>query len=86
MIPLWSLRLEFALLCLSAFIAFVYLTALQSLTLASLRETRHHGAVASENKICTQIGVSLLKAGGNAADAVRDPFGIHLEAASALTD
>ena len=28
------------------------------------------GAVASENKICTRIGIDLLKAGGNAADAV----------------
>lgn len=29
------------------------------------------GAVASENKVCSQIGIDLLKAGGNAADAVR---------------
>ena len=29
------------------------------------------GAVASENKLCSQIGIDLLKAGGNAADAVR---------------
>ena len=28
------------------------------------------GAVASENKICSSIGIDLLKAGGNAADAV----------------
>ena len=28
------------------------------------------GAVASENKICSHIGIDLLKAGGNAADAV----------------
>ena len=28
------------------------------------------GAVASENKLCSQIGIDLLKAGGNAADAV----------------
>ena len=28
------------------------------------------GAVASENKVCSQIGIDLLKAGGNAADAV----------------
>lgn len=34
------------------------------------------GAVASENRVCSQIGIDLLKAGGNAADAVRDsrPF------------
>lgn len=31
------------------------------------------GAVASENKVCTQIGIDLLKAGGNAADAVSRP-------------
>ena len=29
-----------------------------------------HGAVASENRLCTQIGIDLLNAGGNAADAV----------------
>ena len=29
------------------------------------------GAVASENKVCSQIGIDLLKGGGNAADAVR---------------
>ena len=29
------------------------------------------GAVASESKICSHIGTDLLKAGGNAADAVR---------------
>lgn len=29
-----------------------------------------HGAVASESKICSQIGINLMKAGGNAADAV----------------
>ncbi|KAL2058586.1 hypothetical protein ABVK25_001314 [Lepraria finkii] len=28
------------------------------------------GAVASENKLCSQIGIDLLKAGGNAADAL----------------
>ena len=30
-----------------------------------------HGAVASENSVCSQIGIDLMKAGGNAADAVR---------------
>lgn len=30
----------------------------------------HLGAVASENNICSQIGVDLLKEGGNAADAL----------------
>lgn len=28
------------------------------------------GAVASENRVCSQIGIDLLGAGGNAADAV----------------
>ena len=32
------------------------------------------GAVASENKLCSQIGIDLLKAGGNAADAVSLTF------------
>ena len=32
------------------------------------------GAVASENKLCSQIGIDLLKAGGNAADAVSLAF------------
>lgn len=32
------------------------------------------GAVASENKLCTQIGIDLIKTGGNAADAVRFIF------------
>lgn len=30
----------------------------------------HLGAVASENSICSQIGIDLLKEGGNAADAL----------------
>jgi len=29
------------------------------------------GAVASQSSICSNIGIDLLKAGGNAADAVR---------------
>jgi len=28
------------------------------------------GAVASESSVCSQIGIALIKAGGNAADAV----------------
>lgn len=41
---------------------------------------QHHGerdksgAVASENKICSQIGIDLLKMGGNAADAVSSAY------------
>ena len=30
------------------------------------------GAVASESSVCSRIGVDLIKAGGNAADAVSD--------------
>lgn len=30
------------------------------------------GAVASENAVCSRIGIDLLQAGGNAADAVSD--------------
>ena len=37
------------------------------------------GAVASENKVCSQIGIDLLKAGGNAADAVSATF-LHVGA------
>ena len=36
------------------------------------------GAVASENKICSHIGIDLLKTGGNAADAVSRDNHIHL--------
>jgi gamma-glutamyltranspeptidase/glutathione hydrolase len=35
--------------------------------------SRHHdklGAVASENRVCSQIGIDILRAGGNAADAL----------------
>jgi gamma-glutamyltranspeptidase len=40
-----------------------------------LRDYRYHagdklGAVASETAICSRVGIDLLKAGGNAADAV----------------
>ena len=33
-------------------------------------DRNRQGAVASENRVCSQIGINLLKAGGNAADAV----------------
>ena len=32
------------------------------------------GAVASENAVCSRIGIDLLQAGGNAADAVSNAF------------
>lgn len=38
-------------------------------------EDNRLGAVASENRVCSQIGIDLLKAGGNAADAVSPRIG-----------
>lgn len=35
-------------------------------------ESDKQGAVASENAVCSRIGIDLLQAGGNAADAVSD--------------
>jgi hypothetical protein len=37
----------------------------------------HLGAVASESSICSEIGIDLLKQGGNAADAVSSPAKIY---------
>lgn len=31
---------------------------------------RDHGAVASESTTCSQVGIDIMRAGGNAADAV----------------
>ena len=44
----------------------------QALLGLQTQQTSHDqlGAVASENRVCSQIGIDLLKAGGNAADAV----------------
>ncbi|KAL8645178.1 MAG: hypothetical protein Q9226_007417, partial [Calogaya cf. arnoldii] len=64
-----ALRLEIVLIGASAFLAFLYLTTSNLLFVGKLHEVAHHGAVVSENKVCTRIGVDLLKAGGNAADA-----------------
>jgi hypothetical protein len=33
-----------------------------------------HGAVASESSVCSQIGIDIFRAGGNAADSVIDDF------------
>ena len=74
MLSLWAGRLEIVLVSASAFIAFVYLTTSHLIVLGLHRGTVAHGAVASENKVCTQIGIDLLKAGGNAADAVCYPL------------
>jgi hypothetical protein len=34
------------------------------------REDGRHGAVSSESAFCSSVGIELIKAGGNAADAV----------------
>lgn len=47
-----------------------YLTTQLALSSPLHRHEPHLGAVASESSICTQIGVDLLRAGGNAADAL----------------
>lgn len=67
---LWAVRLEILLIGASAFVAFLYLTTSKLLFVGLHQEVLHHGAVASEKKVCTQVGLDLLKAGGNAADAV----------------
>ena len=38
----------------------------------------HLGAVASQSSLCSQIGIDLLKNGGNAADAVRCLLNVSL--------
>ena len=65
MLSLWS--------CLSA-LALAGLIDQTALVEPAERQMRHasghHGAVASESTICSDIGIGLLKQGGNAADAV----------------
>jgi hypothetical protein len=43
----------------------------QPLHSETFREHDTNGAVASENVRCSQIGIDLMRQGGNAADAVR---------------
>ena len=66
----WSVSVRFRVV---AFIAFCCLLAGQ-IFFRSVGELQVDydklGAVASESKLCTQVGIDLLKAGGNAADAV----------------
>ncbi|KAL9005311.1 MAG: hypothetical protein Q9188_001902 [Gyalolechia gomerana] len=74
MLPTCLRRPEIVLAALLAFTIFAYFTALHTpLIHPADNETNHDrfGAVASEKKLCTQVGIDLLKAGGNAADAVR---------------
>jgi hypothetical protein len=58
------------------------------LGVGSVWASNTNGAVACESAICTQIGIDIMKGGGNAADAVssipshlasanRDPDGSH---------
>lgn len=49
------------------------LISVAQFTSASVGASDHQprlGAVSSENAVCSQIGINLLKAGGNAADAM----------------
>ncbi|MCJ1402154.1 hypothetical protein MMC11_005373 [Xylographa trunciseda] len=65
--------MEATLICAWALMAAFALAATQ-IALSSLAPQNHGdgklGAVASESKICSQIGIDLLKSGGNAADAL----------------
>ena len=65
-------KLELALLCVWALLAAVTLASQIFLGSPTPERTNHDrlGAVASENRICSQIGIDLIKAGGNAADAL----------------
>lgn len=71
---LWAVRLEILLIGASAFVAFLYLTTSKLLFLGLHQESLPNGAIASEQKVCTQVGLDLLRAGGNAADAVCRSF------------
>lgn len=56
-------------------LAFVSLLQLNTSLAASIEQVQKRwdvtsGAVSSEDKTCSQIGIDLMKAGGNAADAV----------------
>ena len=61
-------------LCAWSLLASLALAAVSQLALSSSIPYKYEhdqlGAVASENSICSKIGIDLLKAGGNAADAV----------------
>lgn len=79
MASLWALRLEVMLISASALLAFFYLTTSQYLFIRLHLDNADHGAVASESKTCTRIGIDLLKSGGNAADAVGHTFHMVLQ-------
>ncbi|KAL9577084.1 MAG: hypothetical protein Q9212_006601 [Teloschistes hypoglaucus] len=70
----WSIRLGLCVFALFAFVSFLYLLSFKIPSGPYTgQDFKHHvsGAVASESRRCTQIGIDLLTAGGNAADAVR---------------
>lgn len=70
----WSIRLGLCVFTFFCFVSFFYLLSLKTpYSPLTSQDFKHHvsGAVASESRRCTQIGIDLLKAGGNAADAVR---------------
>jgi len=75
------------LVVLYGFLAAILSSVVQGHAVAKL-EARGHGnfsdpdhdklgAVASESAVCSKIGIDLLEKGGNAADAVRDYYGLH---------
>ena len=63
-------------LCISSLTFLALLFTLPLPTASGLNQAplgsheRNRGAVASENGVCSQIGIELMKAGGNAADAL----------------
>ena len=66
-------QIEVALFCVWTLLAAVTLASQVILGSSSTTQRIDHdrlGAVASENKICSQIGIDLIQAGGNAADAL----------------
>lgn len=73
---LWTARLEIGLIFLGASLALLYLASAQvrfgGLAGRQAIAKDRSGAVVSESKLCTKIGIDLLKAGGNAADAVTE--------------
>lgn len=72
MSPSWPGRPEAVLAFLLFFAIIAYFTALYTPLIHPIDEGSVRdrlGAVASENKLCTQIGIDLIQAGGNAADA-----------------
>ncbi|KAL8778179.1 MAG: hypothetical protein Q9194_002142 [Teloschistes cf. exilis] len=69
----WSIRLGLCVITLFCFVSFLYVLSLKipyGPFTGQVFKHRVSGAVASESRRCTQIGIDLLKAGGNAADAV----------------